>query len=481
MIGALLGALVAGGLGQEAGAVLNAVSPVLDPLNLFPVWYQDTNFLPVELCKFTNGLCNVIGVPDPILGVTVETFYTDVDVGPAKASFSLPDGTPLGSLFQVRFAIEGAFAPPGNIIAGQQVVFGRNRIHLTILVPGEYTVTYPFGVRTVVVTVPGPRAFLITEDIPALPAVVGVPPAAVPDPLFSTGALASNGGFLYWDSGLPVLDPAGVAGANFYLGNPLVAHTIFGSPTGTNFFQVDYRPLGAGGNPTGVPITVFHSDQFFVVGKIFTGPGTAAPTLGNTAPTMVDDPGPAGPPIGTGKGLPLTIDVLANDVRIDMPINPTTLAPTASAAGGTVVKTPFNDRMKVTYTPPPTFVGTDTFTYTVQSFTGTPATSAAANVNAAAATVTVFVEDLVANQADYRLKIAKWDIGGTSSATVPTNTITIHLGPDLAGPVIGTAVVQANGKWLFEGKSTLLPAGVSTVSIVSSNSVSKLAIPLRLR
>lgn len=93
----------------------------------------------------------------------------------------------------------------------------------------------------------------------------------------------------------------------------------------------------------------------------------------------------------------------------------------------------------------------------------------------------MFVEDLVANQADYRLKIAKWDIGGTSSATVPTNTITIHLGPDLAGPVIGTAVVQANGKWLFEGKSTLLPAGVSTVSIVSSNSVSKLAIPLRLR
>lgn len=64
----------------------------------------------------------------------------------------------------------------------------------------------------------------------------------------------------------------------------------------------------------------------------------------------------------TNQAMPIAIDVLTNDSDLDGTIDPTTFQLAASPAKGTLL---INSNGSVIYTPTPSFVGTDSFTYTV--------------------------------------------------------------------------------------------------------------------
>jgi hypothetical protein len=102
----------------------------------------------------------------------------------------------------------------------------------------------------------------------------------------------------------------------------------------------------------------------------------------NVAPTANEDTVAvvfALPPV------PLDIDVLANDFDLDNNLAPATLEIVGPPSmGGTAVVVPGagpGGRPVIRYTPPPTFRGTDTLTYTVGDTLGAKATPAALRVN----------------------------------------------------------------------------------------------------
>lgn len=271
------------GFSSPSMAVLQAVSPTIAPgpgtgLTGYPLWYQDTNGLTLELCNFNNGLCLLEPPIDPVLGVGGETFWW---LGEATVTF----GANVGMLIM---GMEGAFIGE-DPVDGEQVAFGRLRIRIDITEPGLYTITNPFSVHVFDITAAdvaasgGIRTVNISEDI-------GIATPGV----FTNALSATIGPFLYWDTGLPILDPAGVVGDNFYIGDVATLHKVLGSPNGTNYFRIEKD--GA---------LVAETDLFVIMGKVFTG-------LGNTAPTVLDDAG------ATSLETPVDVDVLINDTFLDI-------------------------------------------------------------------------------------------------------------------------------------------------------------------
>jgi hypothetical protein len=239
--------------------------------------------------------------------------------------------------------------------------------------------------------------------------------------------------------------------------------------------RVERKAVGA---PDTAYVPVGETNQFDVTGKVFTNGG-----LANSPPTLVaDTTDPAiNKPLAVLAGGFKDIDVLANDTRVDVAMNPTTLAPVASA-NSTVATARELNKVKMRYTPNAGFAGPDTVTYNVRTFTGTAAT--------APATVNILVEDLQVPTAEFLPKLMKWRIEGTSNtggAGVALNIMEIRLGTatDPAtglpnGPVLGTAQVDTGGRWVFEGKSTLSPGAIPRtatgdipISVTSGNGVAR--------
>jgi PKD repeat protein len=94
----------------------------------------------------------------------------------------------------------------------------------------------------------------------------------------------------------------------------------------------------------------------------------------------------------TNQTKPVTINALANDTDADSSINPATLTIKTNPSNGTTL---VNQDGTVTYTPNPTFVGTDTFTYTVTDTDGLTSNTATVNitVNNIAPIITVITGD----------------------------------------------------------------------------------------
>ena len=424
----LLAALLSFGVAQNSQAELFAVSATspTDPAGVFfpgsqyPLWYQDfagptpsgdfnPNYgigptaggLKLELCPGTMPLFCLseppVG-PPPALQVGAESFWWTSD-----ASVPVPAGGALVRPGQVLLvlALEGAF-PTETPVAGQELSFGRVRILIDAPVGGTYTVTHPFGVQVFNVDTPGIRAVFSTDDFGSF-----VTPADF------RVALGSNvGPFLFPETPnfAALTDGAG----NFFIGN--IAETpVLGSPLGTNFFRVDGPP---GSNLGGPGIDFVETNLFAVTGKVFTG-------AGNTPPVAVADAAV------TRATTPVVINVLGNDTFTDIPIHPGSLAIATTPAGGTAAKTIVDGQVRVTYTPNAGFTGDDTFTYMIQNFAGTAAL--------AAGTVTVTVEDLKVNKAEFRPKFLKWRVSGTSSDTT-ANAIGIQSGP----PTVNTTLSGAN-------------------------------------
>ncbi len=256
-----------------ATAAIQAAGPI-DPVNGFPVWYQDNNNLALEACLagpdgLADPLCVLPTIPPlepnftPALPISfpnnfpTEFFYwiVDSDVAPA--------GLTGAGRVRFRYALEGAFVSP-DPQPNQQIAFLRVNLQpISDLVPGAtYTVTHPFG------------QFALVAAQPIQPAITGVTPrhrdedGAFGPPLtditaasFLTATTTNIGPFLRQVNPVP---PAG------YIGDAITLSTIESGPNG-NFIQItgpsiDINNYDGDGNPNSLTISLWT-----VSGKIFNG------------------------------------------------------------------------------------------------------------------------------------------------------------------------------------------------------------------
>ncbi len=265
---AALAMVVLFSFGSMSEAALQAVSPTLDPVNGFPIWYQDTNGLQLELCTDPVNCIVTPVIPTIPFSVTVgfgdEMFYfiadALMDVGPQVA------GGPTGPA-KFRAALEGAFNGTTALMApGEQIVFTRLNLQAIrppnpalctaanlsgcVLAPSTtYTVTHPYGAFTFTTDANGGTAFVRSEDLGGC-VVAGFPcdfAIFLPTPTTNFGPF------------LTAVAPPAPAG---FIGNGLIDQTVTGSPLGTNFFRID------GPNAGGPGIDFVQTSLFNLAGQV---------------------------------------------------------------------------------------------------------------------------------------------------------------------------------------------------------------------
>jgi hypothetical protein len=167
----------------------------------------------------------------------------------------------------------------------------------------------------------------------------------------------------------------------------------------------------------------------------------------------------------TLRTLPVVVGVLSNDRAFGSgnSLDPTTVTPTTPPKG-TAVATGTGG---ITYTPTASSftkpIEKDSFIYTVKDiFTQ--------ESNVAIVTVTVAEgEVLTVTKAQFTTRSKYWQITGKSKTSaaatgkgIAGNKITLHLGPDTTGPVIGTGTVNAFGGWTVSKINSSVPPGGAT-------------------
>jgi hypothetical protein len=170
----------------------------------------------------------------------------------------------------------------------------------------------------------------------------------------------------------------------------------------------------------------------------------------------------------------VTIDVLANDTDPDAgdTIDPLTVTVVTPPSSGFAVPNPNGT---ITFSPAVGSSGNITFAYTVADNHGAVSNPATVTVNVVAP------DNLVITVASFRTGSGEWRIRGTSSIPGPGNTITIHNGPNLTSPILGTIAVDAVGAFDFRLKnSSITPGPTRTISIESSKGGQVLAFPLTI-
>ena len=77
---------------------------------------------------------------------------------------------------------------------------------------------------------------------------------------------------------------------------------------------------------------------------------------------------------------------------------------------------------------------------------------------------------------------SQWAINGTLTGLfASSNTVTIHLGDDLTGPVIGTTQVDSQGAWFFvEPNTATSPGPTQTISVEFTNGSQVLGVPIEV-
>jgi hypothetical protein len=244
-------------LSSAQGLGFAAVGPT-SPAHGYPEWYEDTRGVRLDFCLETTGFCLLEG-PSQVVNpgapfpanfggdFTPEAFYNL-----AEASMTSNGG----GLAILIMALEASFDP--EVIAdGNQVVFSRFRVRVDNLIEGEtYVVTTPLGVHSFVAQNSGIRGIDFTDDAGRLAGVFD-------------GALGSEfvGPFLMWDSDLPITD----ANGREYVGNPLISHTVTGSPYGTNIFRIRGPSVGGPG------INMIETSLFTVSGLLSGDPTEPPP------------------------------------------------------------------------------------------------------------------------------------------------------------------------------------------------------------
>ncbi len=245
------------------------------PGNGFPLWYQDTNGVALDLCNPTTPaqvtpclLAPAPGAPNPTLPFVFPTNWPDEQFWYAWGASNIggdpatPFQFPNGEGILIEGAIEAAFATGGAAV-GQQISFSRIRIRFNVPVNGTYTVTHPGGVDVFPDQVAGARLFF-TEDVGVAPGVF-------------TGALAGrNGPFLSPvvrdASGIETpIAPIVIDGRRF-LTDGVADVQVTGSALGTNYGEVcTDNPGGLDGNAATLNDACVRTDRFTVIGMLHEG------------------------------------------------------------------------------------------------------------------------------------------------------------------------------------------------------------------
>ncbi|WP_336332562.1 Ig-like domain-containing protein [Pseudomonas putida] len=186
----------------------------------------------------------------------------------------------------------------------------------------------------------------------------------------------------------------------------------------------------------------------------------------NQAPT-------ANPETVATLGVPLTINVLANDTDPEGNLPLSVAALTQPAAGRGTVST---DGTTVTYTPPATVTTafTTTFTYQVRDSLGALSNSATVTVNVSprpAAETFAVTAATVSARSNNRYN---WDISGTSSVATG-NTVTVQVTTTSGVQTLGTATVPVTGRWRLavSNSTTLIPTAAPTATISTSQGTTR--------
>jgi hypothetical protein len=238
-----------------AHAVLLDHGP-LDPTITFPIWYRDLNGTAVQQCRSTTSSPN----PNSALAPFCFPFGPDPAGFPGNLGgelfYSDFTSTVAGNGFRLRYvaALEMAYLS-GTPVRGEEMVFSRLRFTINATVPGDYTITHPYGVEPIHIDAAGTRAAFVTHDVGLVPGD------------FEVALGGAIGPYLQWDQLLP--GETLTVGAEQFLGDPNYDHTFTGSPFGTNYVRVD-GPVGSGINPDGTDsITV---PVGAILGKLYTAP-----------------------------------------------------------------------------------------------------------------------------------------------------------------------------------------------------------------
>lgn len=254
--------LLSGGLIVPAHAELKAMGQI-NPSNGFPVWYQDTGNVSLDLCLDPNDVLCLQPMPIPNAQQAVSfpgNFPEEAFWWTGGATIPLATG---GQAL-LTLAMEGAFAngPPE---AGAQISFGRIRVNVDTPVTGTYTVTHPYGVMVFNVTDTVAGIKNQGRDIGA----TGPQFTGILDPVNNdvesvvTPDMFRFGPYLRWtDPDFPVVDQ--VTGKR-YMGNPNIPHAVTGSPFGTNYFRIDGPP---GSNIGGSNVDFVETSLFDISGRI---------------------------------------------------------------------------------------------------------------------------------------------------------------------------------------------------------------------
>lgn len=240
--GITAGFLLASSMSVPAHAVLAETGPV-DEQHGFPAWFTDANNLRLELCLDGPYCLATAERPNPEDAVDFQTnFPGEAFWWAGEASMSAGSVNALLVLAQ-----EAAFANE-EPVNGDQVAFSRVRIRVDGLTPGgTYTITHPYGTETL--TADGFGVIAETEDI-------GCFDTPCSQEAYKRAANGTVGPFLRWESGAP-------AG---YLGDPNQPHSVVGSPTGNNFFELSGPGLS----------TPLRTNLFAIQGKLAATQGTIA-------------------------------------------------------------------------------------------------------------------------------------------------------------------------------------------------------------
>ncbi len=260
-------------LGYAQGTGLSTVGAV-NPGYGFPQYYQDKSGVALEPCLVTpNDPANPVADPCALTGTlaggdaSAIVFPTNF---PDELFYNLTSSviSGIGGVARNRavltMALEGAFAT-GAVAEGQQIVFARFRLRVDGLTPGEtYVLTYPYGVKSFQADLSGVINF--TDDQGCLTAG-----CAFDSVLTSTNI----GPFLQWD-------PAESAPPPGYVGDPNITHTVVGSPFNTNIFRL------GGPNVGGVGIDLIETNQFSLLGKVYSGTVATALTVDRASYSRTD-------------------------------------------------------------------------------------------------------------------------------------------------------------------------------------------------
>ena len=309
-----------GAVSAADAANLKALGPV-SPAHGYPVWYQDTNNLALELCLDQNGFCLLPGAfvfPASRTAINTGNFPDESFYYMADTSGVSPGGVISLTLYEA--AVEAGFTL--NVVDGQQATFTRIRIRANVTVPGQYVVTHPYGVETFQVDaiVPGPE-INFTEDIPGL--------VVLPFDQAHQSLTSRVGPFLTRADGTFVTDP--VSG-NRYIGVPGAQVAVTGAPTGNNFVQI------VGGGDT------LRLNTFGLMGKVI-GLDVQPSTALNLGATNIVTPAaiPKAVTVTNTTGNPITFAADLNAVGVkagadaaDFIVGPPAAAGTADCAGATV-------------------------------------------------------------------------------------------------------------------------------------------------